>query len=227
MVLAGGLTAHLTENAQKLAPEVESISPYNFVSLNAFQLTLNPNLFAKKTSNDKLPQPESSGSDGGAPSIKEEPDQEQNIRDEGASPAEGSGVAGGGAANYPQDAVDAEQSLMKMQLRKWLILSSSFRVSHHIPPIRCPSLPGQPARLPAGSHVCRTAELQPGSAGEQQALLPRLPQELQLQLCPPDPHAHPHGRQALPVQCLPEGLHHQGESEGACQSGTIFSCGFF
>lgn len=118
-MLAGGLTAHLTENAQKLAPEPESTAPYNFVSLNAFQLTLNPNLFAKKSSGDKQPQPESSGSDGGAPSIKEEPDQEQNVREEGASPTEGSGVgAGGGTANYPQDAVDAEQSLMKMQLRK-------------------------------------------------------------------------------------------------------------
>jgi len=91
--------------------------------LIAFQLTLNPNLFAKKppssSSGDKLPEPSTlpfPSENPPATPIKEDPDQEQLMVEEGASAGEGSG--NGAGSNYPQESGDAEQSLMKMQLRK-------------------------------------------------------------------------------------------------------------
>ncbi|XP_017057305.1 LOW QUALITY PROTEIN: homeotic protein spalt-major [Drosophila ficusphila] len=84
------------------------------------KLTLNPNLFAKKppsSSNDKLPEPSAqpfAPENPPATPIKEDPDQEQLMAEEGASAGEGS--ASGAAPNYQQESGDAEQSLMKMQL---------------------------------------------------------------------------------------------------------------
>jgi len=110
----------------------------------AFQLTLNPNLFAKKppsssssSSGEKLPEssnPPFPAENPPATPIKEDPDQEQLMVEEGASAGEGSGT--GASSNYPQEAGDAEQSLMKMQLRKSLarmteLLSAILRVSLH------------------------------------------------------------------------------------------------
>ncbi|XP_041449775.1 homeotic protein spalt-major [Drosophila obscura] len=93
------------------------------------KLTLNPNLFAKKppapppppaaaaaaSAGDKLPSPRVSHAQPlEATPIKEEPEQDQLLGEEAAA-GEG-GAAGAGSNNYPQDAIDAEQSLMKMQL---------------------------------------------------------------------------------------------------------------
>ncbi|KAH8412458.1 hypothetical protein KR009_002329 [Drosophila setifemur] len=135
--------AHAHSHAHILRPQTsEAGSPYGA------KLTLNPNLFAKKppsvSAGDK--QTESSlqsGSVEGTP-IKEEPDQEQSVSEEGASPAEGSGsgsVSGDRAASsYHQENVDGEQSLMKMQLRKWMPLSSPNQNENHM---------GFPSRLDA------------------------------------------------------------------------------
>ncbi|BFF95816.1 homeotic protein spalt-major [Drosophila madeirensis] len=91
------------------------------------KLTLNPNLFAKKpppappaaaapSAGDKLCADSSVSQSQPleATPIKEEPEQDQLLGEE-ASSGEGTAAAGGGS-NYPQDAIDAEQSLMKMQL---------------------------------------------------------------------------------------------------------------
>ncbi|KAH8305453.1 hypothetical protein KR018_006022 [Drosophila ironensis] len=102
------LHAPAAPSASGLRPQAsDSVSPYGA------KLTLNPNLFAKKSAADKAAHQEANNSEG-TPSIKEEPDQDQSMPEERASPAEG--AAGGAASNYPQEAVDAEQSLMKMQL---------------------------------------------------------------------------------------------------------------
>jgi len=88
------------------------------IILNTFQLTLNPNLFAKKPkpAQDLTLAPTEPVAPTTA-SIKEEPESEQMLTEEAG--CEGSGAGGGNTPSFPQEtATDAEQSLMKMQLRK-------------------------------------------------------------------------------------------------------------
>lgn len=96
----------------KLAPLIQSP---NVCAQCVFQLTLNPNLFAKKPKQPQEPAPAEPVTPSAA-SIKEEPDSDQLPPDEAGCE---SGAAAATATGYQQEAAgDAEQSLMKMQLRK-------------------------------------------------------------------------------------------------------------
>lgn len=106
-----------------LTGKCEEISAPYSKSEYVFQLTLNPNLFAKKP---KLPQQSQQSQQPqelapaesvtpSAASIKEEPDSDQLLVDEGGCD---SGAAPAATGYQHEAAGDAEQSLMKMQLRK-------------------------------------------------------------------------------------------------------------
>ncbi|XP_046866654.1 homeotic protein spalt-major [Drosophila willistoni] len=89
-------------------------SPYH-----GAKLTLNPNLFAKKPlpipNNDKLSESAKSREDTPTPNpVKEELEQDPIQSDEGG--CDGGAAGSGSGSSYNQEAADAEQSLMKMQL---------------------------------------------------------------------------------------------------------------
>lgn len=107
-------------------------------SLRLFQLTLNPNLFAKKPKlnpQQELPlapveQVAPTTQLAGGATIKEEPDAEQLLAEDAGSEggSVSSSITAAASAAYQQETAaaaaaaaattDAEQSLMKMQLRK-------------------------------------------------------------------------------------------------------------
>lgn len=54
----------------------------------------------------------------------------------------------------------------------------------------------------------------PTATGVIQAFMWSLPKELFLVLCPANPYAHAHRRQAFPLCSLPKSFHHQREPKG-------------
>ena len=53
---------------------------------------------------------------------------------------------------------------------------------------------------------------------QRQAFVSCLQKELLVRLSPPDPHAHAHGRQALQMCRVRQGIHYQGQPEGRADS---------
>lgn len=64
-------------------------------------------------------------------------------------------------------------------------------------------------------HVARLGRRRP------EALLPLVPEELQLDVVAADPHAHAHRRTAVRVLGVPKGVHNQRQPEGAYPSTAL------
>ncbi|EDW29152.1 GL19559 [Drosophila persimilis] len=172
------LESHLqSEHAKEVtAPQTHTRSHCNDAgSPYGAKLTLNPNLFAKKPPPPvpvPVPPPPQSGDPVVASQpleatpIKEEPEQDQLLGEEA-----GAGE-GGAPGSYPQDAIDAEQSLMKMQLHahrfpaspldfQQALMSAGPPTSSLDPPVNnkhfC-HLPMRPGPGPGAAHGGPTAE---------------------------------------------------------------------